>query len=56
MCAEEDPSHCHRRLLITRTLVGRGVAVLHIRGSGAVQPEAELGAQPPNVQLGLPIT
>lgn len=43
LCAEEDPARCHRRLLITRTLVGRGVLVFHIRGSGAVQSEAELG-------------
>jgi len=43
MCAEEDPARCHRRLLIARTLVRRGVRVLHIRGSGAVEPETELG-------------
>jgi uncharacterized protein (DUF488 family) len=45
LCAEEDPARCHRRLLITRTLVRRGVDVLHIRGSGVVQPEAELAAR-----------
>jgi uncharacterized protein (DUF488 family) len=56
LCAEEDPSRCHRRLLITRTLVRRGVEVLHLRGSGAVQPEAELEVEPPNAQLSLPIT
>ena len=50
LCAEEDPSRCHRRLLIARTLVQRGVAVLHIRGSGVIEPETELGAQR---QLGL---
>lgn len=44
LCAEEDPSRCHRRLLIARTLVQRGVEVLHIRGSGAIEPETELGA------------
>lgn len=43
LCAEEDPARCHRRLLIGRTLVRRGVRVLHIRGSGAVEPETELG-------------
>lgn len=50
LCAEEDPSRCHRRLLITRTLVQRGVDVLHIRGSGVIEPETELGAPR---QLGL---
>ena len=43
LCAEEDPAHCHRRLLIARTLVRRGVEVQHIRGSGAIEPETELG-------------
>lgn len=44
MCAEENPSHCHRRLLIARTLVRSGVDVRHIRGTGAVQSEHELRA------------
>jgi len=43
LCAEEDPARCHRRLLIARTVVRRGVRVLHIRGSGAIEPETELG-------------
>ena len=42
MCNEEDPHECHRRLLVGRVLTERGVAVLHIRGDGRVQPEAEL--------------
>jgi uncharacterized protein (DUF488 family) len=42
LCAEEDPSRCHRRLLIARTLVRRGVEVAHIRGSGVLEPEAQL--------------
>jgi uncharacterized protein (DUF488 family) len=44
MCSEEDPSGCHRRLLVARVLAGRGVAVWHIRGDGRVQPEAEIAA------------
>ena len=36
LCAEENPAHCHRRLLITRTLVRQGVEVHHIRGTGAI--------------------
>jgi uncharacterized protein (DUF488 family) len=54
LCAEEDPSHCHRRLLITRTLVQRGVEVRHIRGSGAVVTEDELSARDNPRQLSLP--
>lgn len=54
LCAEEDPSHCHRRLLIARTLVERGVAVRHIRGSGALVTEDELRARDNPRQLSLP--
>ena len=42
MCSEEDPARCHRRLLVTQTLVARGVEVRHIRGDGQVVTEAEL--------------
>ncbi len=42
MCAEEDPASCHRRLLVGRVLAARGVDVVHIRGSGAMQTEQEL--------------
>jgi uncharacterized protein (DUF488 family) len=45
MCAEEDPLRCHRRRLVTRTLVHRGVRVEHIRGSGAVETEAQVAAR-----------
>ena len=31
MCAEEDPSGCHRALLISPALRHRGVALVHIR-------------------------
>jgi len=34
MCAEADYLNCHRYRLITRTLVGRGIEVLHILHSG----------------------
>jgi uncharacterized protein (DUF488 family) len=43
MCSEEDPTHCHRRLLVTRVLNERGVDVVHIRGDGRLQPERDLG-------------
>ena len=41
-CGEEDPTSCHRRLLIGRALAQYGVKVLHIRGDGSLQNEAEL--------------
>ena len=42
MCGEEDPTGCHRRLLIGRVLDGEGIRVLHIRGDGRLQSEKEL--------------
>lgn len=42
MCSEEDPTNCHRRLLIGRVLGDEGYQLLHIRGNGRVQMEAEL--------------
>lgn len=41
MCSEGDPRHCHRHLLITQTLLARGVRVYHILPDGALQ-EGEL--------------
>jgi len=43
MCSEEDPTDCHRRLLVTRVLDDRGISVVHIRADGALQPEGALG-------------
>ena len=34
MCGEGDHRQCHRHLLITQTLLGRGVRVLHIQPDG----------------------
>src|SRR5262249_50911787 len=42
LCGEEDPLHCHRGLMITPALVERGVAPLHLRGSGGVETTAEM--------------
>jgi uncharacterized protein (DUF488 family) len=54
LCAEEDPTGCHRRLLVGRVLGERGVAVHHIRGDGRLQTEAELtAAEPHSNQLSL---
>jgi uncharacterized protein (DUF488 family) len=44
MCSEEDPAHCHRRLLVGRVLVERGSELLHIRGAGEVQAEEQVAA------------
>jgi len=43
MCSEEDPTDCHRRLLVTRVLDERGIRVVHLRGDGTLQPESALG-------------
>ena len=41
LCAEEDPSCCHRRLLVAPALVRSGVAVVHVRGDGRLEPEPD---------------
>jgi uncharacterized protein (DUF488 family) len=57
MCSEEDPTECHRRLLIGRVLSEKGVQELHIRADGRVQTEGELSNNPDynqnKAQLGL---
>ena len=45
LCGEEDPAHCHRRLLVGRVLAERGHELLHIRGDGRLQKEAEVAAE-----------
>lgn len=42
MCSEEDPTCCHRRLLIGKVLLGRGTDLEHIRSDGRIQSEDEL--------------
>jgi uncharacterized protein (DUF488 family) len=42
LCSEEDPSRCHRHLLIGQVLRARGVPLSHIRRDGRVETEAEL--------------
>ncbi len=51
LCGEEDPLHCHRRLLIGRVLRQLGVELIHIRGNGLVQTEAELESRASSKQL-----
>lgn len=43
LCSEEDPSGCHRRLLLARVLVEEGARVRHIRADGSVQDDDALG-------------
>jgi uncharacterized protein (DUF488 family) len=42
MCAEEDPTSCHRNLLVAESLRQEGVLVFHIRGDGRIQSDEEL--------------
>ncbi|MDO8546588.1 MAG: DUF488 domain-containing protein [Nitrospirales bacterium] len=42
LCSEEDPSCCHRRLLVGRVLAERGIVLKHIRGNGRVQMDSEI--------------
>lgn len=37
MCAEKDPLHCHRTILVARHLVDRGAKVHHILNDGAIE-------------------
>ena len=39
LCAEEDPSCCHRRLLVAPALSRSGAAVVHVRGDGCLEPD-----------------
>ena len=42
MCSEENPTACHRRLLIGKVLRERGVEVLHIRKDGTTHKDTSL--------------
>jgi uncharacterized protein (DUF488 family) len=44
LCGEEDPTNCHRRLLVGRVLAARGIQIVHLRGDGHAETEAELAA------------
>ena len=58
MCAEENPSSCHRNLLVGDSLRRQGVQILHIRGTGKIQTDEELWKERAGVgsnQLSLPL-
>lgn len=42
LCSEEDPSCCHRRLLVGRVLAERGIVLKHIRGDGRIHVDSEI--------------
>jgi uncharacterized protein (DUF488 family) len=55
LCAEEDPTECHRRVWVARALVERGASVVHIRGDGRLDADEALKRLdlPAGHQLGL---
>ncbi len=58
MCAEEDPSSCHRNLLVSENLRREGIQILHIRGAAQIQTDEELWKDEAGVrvnQLSLPL-
>jgi uncharacterized protein (DUF488 family) len=42
MCAEENPEHCHRNLLVGAAMAEQGFEVKHVRGNGVIQTEEDL--------------
>ena len=52
MCAEEDPSQCHRHPLLASALLEHGVQVFHLRRDGSVQDATTVEKQT-NPQLAL---
>jgi uncharacterized protein (DUF488 family) len=40
MCSEEDPTNCHRRLLVSKVLLEQGTAIAHIRKDGRIEIES----------------
>ena len=41
MCAEKDPLHCHRTILVSRHLVGQGFQVRHVLADGGLESHEE---------------
>jgi uncharacterized protein (DUF488 family) len=39
MCAERDPLHCHRMILVSRHLAEAGADIRHILADGAVETQ-----------------
>lgn len=52
MCSEEDPEHCHRRLLVGKVLTASGPYELHhIRGDGSIEVEEAVQMGDPQLSL-----
>jgi uncharacterized protein (DUF488 family) len=45
LCGEEDPAHCHRRLLFGRVLAERGHTMIHIRGDGRLDTDSAVAKE-----------
>ena len=45
LCAEKEPLDCHRTILVSRHLEGRGVSVIHILEDGRLEPHTEAVAR-----------
>lgn len=45
VCSEEQPSRCHRNLLIAKYLINLGYNVLHIRGNGEIEEASVIPQQ-----------
>ncbi len=44
MCSEEDPSVCHRFLLVSRVMADQGTEIRHIRGDGSLASHDQIRA------------
>ena len=53
LCAEADPTDCHRRLLVGRVLAGQGAELHHIRADGSTESEREVKLAPSTDQTAL---
>jgi uncharacterized protein (DUF488 family) len=42
MCAEKEPLHCHRTVLVSRRLVERGEAIAHLLADGTTKPHVDV--------------
>ena len=42
MCAEKDPLHCHRTILVSRNLVRLGIPIRHILADGKVESQEQV--------------
>ena len=53
MCAEGDPMKCHRHPLLARSLIEKGVQVLHIRRDGSLVDASQVQLRDKDAQLPL---